>query len=45
MGIYFNAVGILIVSIIRAKSLSGIGAGLLNLYNISSNIGDLVSFT
>ena len=41
----FNAVGILIVSIIQAKSLSGIGAGLFNLYNISSYIGDLVSFT
>lgn len=41
----FNAVGILIVSIIQAKSLSGIGSGLFNLYNISSYIGDLVSFT
>lgn len=41
----FNAVGILVVSIIQAKSLSGIGAGLFNLYNISSYIGDLVSFT
>ncbi|MTV35760.1 V-type ATP synthase subunit I, partial [Streptococcus pneumoniae] len=41
----FNAVGILIVSIIQTKSLSGIGAGLFNLYNISSYIGDLVSFT
>lgn len=45
MGIYFNAVGILIASIIQAKSLSGIGSGLFNLYNISSYIGDLVSFT
>ena len=41
----FNAVGILIVSIIQAKSFSGIGSGLFNLYNISSYIGDLVSFT
>lgn len=41
----FNAVGILIASIIQAKSLSGIGSGLFNLYNISSYIGDLVSFT
>ncbi len=40
-----NAVGIVIVSIIQAKSLVGLGSGLYNLYNISGYVGDLVSFT
>lgn len=40
-----NAIGILLVSIIKAKSLSGLGSGLYNLYNVSGYIGDLVSFT
>ncbi|MGT2749780.1 V-type ATP synthase subunit I [Streptococcus orisasini] len=40
-----NAVGIIIASIAEAKSLAGIGSGLFNLYNISSYVGDLVSFT
>lgn len=37
-----NAVGILVVSVWSRK---GLGAGLFNLYNISSYAGDLVSFT
>lgn len=40
-----NAIGILVVAVMKAKSLKGIGTGLYNLYNISSYIGDLVSFT
>lgn len=40
-----NAIGIVIVAVVKAKSLKGIGSGLYNLYNISSYIGDLVSFT
>ncbi len=40
-----NAVGIVLVSIISAKSLKGLGSALFNLYNISSYVGDLVSFT
>ena len=40
-----NAVGIVLVSIISAKSLKGLGPALFNLYNISSYVGDLVSFT
>ena len=40
-----NAIGIIIASIAEAKSLAGIGSGLFNLYNISSYVGDLVSFT
>ncbi|MDQ0223295.1 V-type ATP synthase subunit I [Streptococcus moroccensis] len=40
-----NAIGILVVSIIQAKGLGGLGSGLFNLYNISSYVGDLVSFT
>lgn len=40
-----NAIGIVIVSIIQAKSLVGLGSGLYNLYNISGYVGDLVSFT
>ncbi|MGT2923775.1 V-type ATP synthase subunit I [Streptococcus caviae] len=40
-----NAAGVVIASVIEAKSLSGIGSGLFNLYNISSYVGDLVSFT
>ena len=40
-----NAVGIVLVSIISAKSVKGLGPALFNLYNISSYVGDLVSFT
>ena len=40
-----NALGILAVSIVSAKSLSGLGSGLFNLYNVSGYVGDLVSFT
>ena len=40
-----NAIGVVIASVIEAKSLAGIGSGLFNLYNISSYVGDLVSFT
>ncbi|MET3558856.1 V/A-type H+-transporting ATPase subunit I [Streptococcus rupicaprae] len=40
-----NAVGILVVSVIQAKGLGGLGSGLFNLYNISGYVGDLVSFT
>ena len=40
-----NAGGIVLVSIISAKSLKGLGPALFNLYNISSYVGDLVSFT
>lgn len=40
-----NAIGILLVSLIKAKSFAGIGSGLFNLYNVSGYIGDLVSFT
>ena len=40
-----NAIGILIVSIVSAKKLSGLASGLFNLYNVSGYIGDLVSFT
>ena len=40
-----NALGILAVSIISAKSLAGLGSGLFNLYNVSGYVGDLVSFT
>ena len=40
-----NALGVLAVSIISAKSLAGLGSGLFNLYNVSGYVGDLVSFT
>ncbi|MGT2932443.1 V-type ATP synthase subunit I [Streptococcus catagoni] len=40
-----NAVGIVLVAIVKAKSLKGLGIGLYNLYNISAYVGDLVSFT
>lgn len=40
-----NALGILLVSVIGAKSLAGLGSGLFNLYNVSGYVGDLVSFT
>lgn len=40
-----NALGILLVSVISAKSLAGLGSGLFNLYNVSGYVGDLVSFT
>ena len=40
-----NALGILAVSIVSAKSLAGLGSGLFNLYNVSGYVGDLVSFT
>lgn len=40
-----NAIGILVVSVKQAKGLGGLGSGLFNLYNISSYVGDLVSFT
>lgn len=41
----FNAVGILVVSVVTSKKVTGLIAGLFNLYNISSYVGDLVSFT
>ncbi|WP_159564064.1 V-type ATP synthase subunit I [Streptococcus halichoeri] len=41
----FNAVGVVLVAIVKARSLLGLGVGLYNLYNISGYIGDLVSFT
>ena len=40
-----NAIGILVLSIVSAKKLSGLAAGLFNLYNVSGYVGDLVSFT
>lgn len=40
-----NALGILAVSIVSARSLAGLGSGLFNLYNVSGYVGDLVSFT
>ena len=40
-----NALGVLAVSIVSAKSLAGLGSGLFNLYNVSGYVGDLVSFT
>ena len=40
-----NAIGILIVSIVSTKKLSGLASGLFNLYNVSGYVGDLVSFT
>lgn len=40
-----NAIGILIASIIKAKSIAGLGSGLYNLYGISGYVGDLVSYT
>ena len=40
-----NALAIVVVSIAQAKGISGLGSGLFNLYNISSYVGDLVSFT
>ncbi|KXT77545.1 V-type ATP synthase subunit I [Streptococcus panodentis] len=40
-----NALGILAVSLVSAKSFSGLAAGLFNLYNVSGYVGDLVSFT
>ena len=40
-----NALGILVVSVVTSKKITGLIAGLFNLYNISSYVGDLVSFT
>lgn len=40
-----NAVGIVVASVLEAKSLVGIGSGLYNLYGISSYFGDLVSYS
>lgn len=40
-----NAGTIIIVSIVQARGIRGIGKGIFNLYNISSYVGDLVSFT
>ncbi|MVX59350.1 V-type ATP synthase subunit I [Streptococcus danieliae] len=40
-----NALAILVVSVVQSKSLAGLGQGFFNLYNISSYVGDLVSFT
>ncbi|MGG6818169.1 UNVERIFIED_CONTAM: V-type ATP synthase subunit I [Streptococcus canis] len=40
-----NALGILLVSVLKNKSLLGLGSGLYNLYGISSYLSDLVSFT
>ncbi|HEQ8272203.1 TPA: V-type ATP synthase subunit I [Streptococcus pyogenes] len=40
-----NAFGILVVSLLKSKSLLGLGSGLYNLYGISSYLSDLVSFT
>lgn len=40
-----NAIGIVLVAVITSKSFAGLGAGLYQLYSISSYVGDLVSFT
>lgn len=40
-----NALGVLVVSVVSTKKLTGLAAGLFNLYNVSGYIGDLVSFT
>ena len=40
-----NAVGIIIASIVDAKSPIGIGIGLYNLYGMSGYVGDLVSYS
>lgn len=40
-----NGIAIIIVSVIQSKSIAGLGKGLFNLYDISSYVGDLVSFT
>ena len=40
-----NAIGIVLSSVIKAKSLGGLGSGLYNLYGISGYIGDFVSYT
>ena len=40
-----NALGILLVSVLKNKSLLGLGSGLYNLYGISSYLSDLISFT
>ena len=40
-----NAIGVLVVSVVSAKKLSGLASGLFNLYNVSGYVGDLVSFT
>lgn len=40
-----NVLVILVVSVVQSKSIAGFGRGFFNLYNISSYVGDLVSFT
>ena len=40
-----NALGILVVSVVTSKKITGLISGLFNLYNVSSYVGDLVSFT
>lgn len=40
-----NAVGILIVSVLTSRKVTGLISGLFNLYNVSGYVGDLVSFT
>ncbi|MGT2722443.1 V-type ATP synthase subunit I [Streptococcus porcinus] len=40
-----NAIGIVLVAVLKSKNFAGLGVGLYQLYNISSYIGDLVSFT
>lgn len=40
-----NVLGILVASVIAAKSLKGLGSGLYNLYNATGYVSDLVSFT
>lgn len=40
-----NAMGILVVSVVTSKKITGLISGLFNLYNVSSYVGDLVSFT
>lgn len=43
--VILNGLGILLVSLISSRKLTGLIAGLFNLYSISSYVGDLVSFT
>lgn len=40
-----NAISIVIVSVIEAKGIVGLGSGLYNLYGASSYVGDLVSYS
>ena len=40
-----NAMGILVVSVVTSKKITGLISSLFNLYNISSYVEDLVNFT